>query len=43
MDWVFLLLSFGLGWALGSLSSRRGSNGAALGVIATVLAFIGLN
>ncbi len=43
MDWLVVALVFVLGWIFGTLASRRGSNGAALGIIATILAFIGLS
>lgn len=43
MSWFIGCAIFAAGFGVGALSSRRGSIGAALGSLATLLAFIGLS
>ncbi len=43
MDWIIPFMTFGFGIAIGILSTKRGATGAGLGVLATILAFIGLS
>ncbi len=43
MGWFLFGAGVVVGWIFGILSTRRGSNGAALGILGTILAFIGLS
>lgn len=43
MSWALGIIIFATGFGLGVLSTRRGSFGAVLGGLATLLAFIGLS